>query len=94
MDQTLCIEIIANMSEKNFKVVEHVIEAQHIRENMRATLNSQEEVLHLAIKQYIPLNNPNPQPGDVTIIGCHANGFPKVQLKIFLVALRKSLTSE
>lgn len=65
------------MSEKYFKVVEHVIEAQHIREYMRATLDSQEEVLHLAVKQYIPLNNPNPQPGDVTIIGAHANGFPK-----------------
>ncbi|KAM5517894.1 toxin biosynthesis [Fusarium oxysporum f. sp. phaseoli] len=31
----------------------------------------------LAVKQYIPHDNPNPQPGDVTIIGAHANGFPK-----------------
>ncbi|KAF5662750.1 host-specific ak-toxin akt2 [Fusarium heterosporum] len=34
-------------------------------------------VFMLAVKQYIPHDNPNPQPGDVTIIGAHANGFPK-----------------
>ncbi|GAB7355781.1 hypothetical protein MBLNU459_g6463t1 [Dothideomycetes sp. NU459] len=39
--------------------------------------NTQEDVLHLAIKQYTPLDNTSPQPGDVTIIGAHANGFPK-----------------
>lgn len=31
----------------------------------------------MAVKQYIPKDNPNPRPGDVTIIGAHANGFPK-----------------
>ncbi|KAI6364967.1 hypothetical protein MCOR25_005562 [Pyricularia grisea] len=61
----------------SFHIKEHVIEAQHIREYPRATANSQEEVLQIAVKQYIPKNNPNPQPGDVTIIGAHANGFPK-----------------
>ena len=34
--------------------------------------------MHLAIKQYTPLDNTHPQLGDVTIIGGHANGFPKV----------------
>lgn len=53
------------------------MEAQHIREYPRATAHSQEEVLHLAVKQYIPKSNPNPQPGDITVIGAHANGFPK-----------------
>lgn len=67
------------MSTSSFRIIEHVIEAGHIREYARATLDSQEDVLHLAIKQYIPLSNPNPQPGDVTIIGAHANGFPKVR---------------
>lgn len=61
-----------------FEIKEHTLECQHIREYPRATANSQEEVLHLAIKQYIPLDNPNPKEGDVTIIGAHANGFPKV----------------
>ncbi len=35
-------------------------------------------MLHLAVKQYIPKSNPNPRPGDVTIIAAHANGFVKV----------------
>lgn len=50
---------------------------QHVREWPRATANSQEDVLYLHVKQYIPKDNPSPQPGDVTILGTHANGFPK-----------------
>ncbi|KFY77609.1 hypothetical protein V499_03054 [Pseudogymnoascus sp. VKM F-103] len=65
------------MSTANFNIKEHVVEAQHIREYARATSFSEEEILKLAVKQYTPLDNPNPQPGDVTIIGAHANGFPK-----------------
>jgi hypothetical protein len=61
-----------------FEIREHVIDSQHIREFARATSNGQEDPLKLAIKQYIPKANPQPQPGDVTIIGGHANGFPKV----------------
>jgi|SRR3569833_384760 len=61
-----------------FEIKEHIVEGQHIREYPRATANSQDEVLYLAVKQYIPKSNPNPQPGDVTIIGAHANGFIKV----------------
>ncbi|EGD86660.1 hypothetical protein H112_05166 [Trichophyton rubrum D6] len=60
-----------------FRVIEHVVPCQHIREYPYATATSQEETLSLAVKQYAPLDNPNPQPGDVTIIGTHANGFPK-----------------
>ena len=60
-----------------FRIVEHTLPCSHIREYPNATAHSQEDVLHLAIKQYIPLDNPHPQPGDVTIIGAHANGFPK-----------------
>ncbi|OJJ49363.1 hypothetical protein ASPZODRAFT_1465315 [Penicilliopsis zonata CBS 506.65] len=60
-----------------FRVVEHTIPCQHIREYPGATANVQEDVLHLAVKQYIPLDNLDPQSGDVTIIGAHANGFPK-----------------
>jgi hypothetical protein len=61
-----------------FQIKEHTLECQHIREYARATAKAQEDVLYLAIKQYIPLDNPQPQDGDVTIIGAHANGFPKV----------------
>jgi pimeloyl-ACP methyl ester carboxylesterase len=62
---------------KGFRVVEHQVPAQHIREYPQATANSQEDVLHICAKQYIPLDNPKPKPGDVTIIAAHANGFPK-----------------
>lgn len=71
-----------------FEIKEHTLECQHIREYARATANSQEEVLHLAIKQYIPRDNPDPQEGDVTIIGAHANGFPKVSAP--LITLTRS----
>ncbi|KXT10852.1 hypothetical protein AC579_1934 [Pseudocercospora musae] len=63
---------------KNFKVQKHKLPASHIREYPRATTDDQEEVFHLAIKQYTPVN---PAAGHgkngVTIIGGHANGFPK-----------------
>lgn len=60
-----------------FVVKEHLVPTQHVREYARATANSQEDTLLLAVKQYIPKDNVSPQPGDVTIIGAHANGFPK-----------------
>lgn len=62
---------------KGFKVVEHQFPAQHIREYRQATAHSQEDVLTISAKQYVPLDNPNPKPGDVTIIAAHANAFPK-----------------
>lgn len=61
----------------HYRIVEHKIPCQHIREYPRALAHSQEDVLYLAVKQYIPVENPDPQPGDITIIGAHANGFPK-----------------
>lgn len=63
----------------SFVIKEHVIETQHIREYSRATAHSQEEALNLAVKQYIPKDNPSPQPGDITVIAAHANGFVKVK---------------
>lgn len=66
------------MSSPVFEIKEHVIPCQHIREYARATAYDQEEVLHISVKQYIPLNNQKPRPGDVTLIGAHACGFPKV----------------
>ncbi|KAI0541961.1 Alpha/beta hydrolase family-domain-containing protein [Xylaria digitata] len=65
------------MSSFPFHVKEHVVPGQHIREWARATANSQEDILDLHVKQYIPKDNPSPRPGDVTILGAHANGFPK-----------------
>lgn len=67
------------MQSNPFKIVEHVTPCQHIREYPRAIGDEQETTLLLSVKQYIPIDNPNPKPGDVTILGAHANGFPKVQ---------------
>lgn len=60
-----------------FRIVEHRIPCSYVREFPGALAGVQEDLLHLAVKQYIPLENPSPKPGDVTIIGAHANGFPK-----------------
>ncbi|KAK4152407.1 hypothetical protein C8A00DRAFT_16289 [Chaetomidium leptoderma] len=60
-----------------FRVVEHTVDCSHSREYVTATANGDADRPRLAVKQYIPLDNPNPQPGDITIIGAHANGFPK-----------------
>lgn len=68
------------MSAHLFKIKTHIVPCQHIREYPRATVAEQEDVLHLAVKQYVPSDNLNPRPGDVTVIGAHANGFPKVMM--------------
>ncbi|KAE8308111.1 toxin biosynthesis protein [Aspergillus transmontanensis] len=59
-----------------FQIIEHVIEGQHIREYPRATATP-DFPLKLCIKQYQPLNNLDPQPGDVTIVAVHGTGYPK-----------------
>ena len=61
-----------------FEVQEHTIATSYIREYPRATASGQDEDLKLAVKQYTPVDNQDPKSGDVTIIGGHANGFPKV----------------
>ena len=40
-------------------------------------MEDQEDDLFLHVKQYIPLDQFNSQHGAITIIGAHANGFPK-----------------
>lgn len=66
------------MSSDLFRVQEHVIASQHVREYPGATAESQEDVLKLHIKQYTPLDSDPSSSDAVTIIGAHANGFPKV----------------
>jgi pimeloyl-ACP methyl ester carboxylesterase len=60
-----------------FHVQEHVVPSQYVREYPRAIASSQEDMLYLSVKQYTPKDSLPPQLGDVTIIGAHANGFPK-----------------
>ncbi|CAK39251.1 uncharacterized protein An07g00270 [Aspergillus niger] len=61
-----------------WKIVEHRVPCQHVREYPAATTITQESVLYLAVKQYIPLTNINPRPGDATIIVAPGGGFGKV----------------
>ena len=61
----------------NFTIREHITSCQYIREYPGATLHDQEDELKLHIHQYIPDDGSASQPGAVTIIGGHANGFPK-----------------
>ncbi|KAI9929696.1 hypothetical protein ASPWEDRAFT_51796 [Aspergillus wentii DTO 134E9] len=60
----------------SFTVTEHLVDGQYIREYPRSTA-TQDARLKLSVKKYTPVDNPNPQPGDVTIIGTHGTGFPK-----------------
>lgn len=62
-----------------YRVVQHTVDCHHSREYVAATANGDADRPRLAVKQYIPLDNPDPRPGDVTIIAAHANGFPKVR---------------
>ena len=65
------------MASAFFTIKEHVLPTQYIREYPGATLYDQEEILKLHIKQYTPKDQKVKQAGAVTIIGAHANGFPK-----------------
>lgn len=62
----------------HFRVISHETRAQNTRERPGAVKTGHEQELRLAVKQYVPHDNPCPRDGDVTIIGAHANGFPKV----------------
>ncbi|CAF9910007.1 hypothetical protein IMSHALPRED_008528 [Imshaugia aleurites] len=65
------------MSPSIFKVQEHTIPSQYVREYPGATLENQEDDLFLHVKQYTPADQSHSQAGAITIIGAHANGFPK-----------------
>ncbi|KIY02426.1 uncharacterized protein Z520_02565 [Fonsecaea multimorphosa CBS 102226] len=60
-----------------FRVIEHEVRAQHTRHWPRGTEVGYENALKLSVKQYIPHEQKNPAPGDITFIAAHANGFPK-----------------
>ena len=70
------------MSSARFRVREHIVPAQHIREYPGATASTQEDVLRLHVKQYTPLHPAELLDGAVTVIATHANGFPKVLLQL------------
>ena len=70
----------------SFKVLRHVIDGQHIRHNLGGFASDTEPV-KLEVKQYVPLSNPDPKPGDVTVIATHAAGFTKELYEPMFAAL-------
>lgn len=70
------------MAYDTFRVIEHHIPCQHVREYPHAIDGDEETELLLAVKQYVPLTNTNPKDGDITIIGAHAIGFGKVRHRL------------
>lgn len=71
----------------NFKVIEHTIRGQNIRQRPGAVKLGYENGIRLAVKQYIPSDSRRPQPSDVTLIGAHANSFPKVCFSLVVYLL-------
>ena len=69
------------MSTSHFGIKEHVINSSYIREYPGALLDDQEDTLQLHVKQYTPSDGSHLLPGAVTVIGAHANAFPKVCLR-------------
>ncbi|KAF4459401.1 toxin biosynthesis [Fusarium albosuccineum] len=61
----------------SYRMVQHTVNCCHTRDHVAATAHGDADRPKLSVKQYIPIDNPDPHPGDVTVIGAHANGFPK-----------------
>lgn len=72
--------IFPTMASSPFIVTKHLVDAQYIREYPHAT-STQDAPLKLAVKKYTPVDNQNPTPGDVTLIGVTGTGIPKVSRK-------------
>lgn len=71
---------LGSMASEVFTIQEHTLPCSYIREYPKATASSQDDILSLCIKQYTPLGLERTEVPDdaITIIGAHANGFPKV----------------
>jgi hypothetical protein len=65
------------MSSSKFEVVEHVSPCSHIR-GFPHSVKRNDAVLRLAVKEYRPLRSLATDEDAVTILACHAIGFPKV----------------
>ncbi|KAJ5118063.1 hypothetical protein N7526_011086 [Penicillium atrosanguineum] len=59
-----------------FHITKHVIDAQYVRDSPRATATLN-PTLKLCVKKYTPIDNPQPQPGDVSIVATHGTSLLK-----------------
>lgn len=85
---------IPNRNMSNFRIIEHIVRTQHSRERWAASELGHENRLRLHVKQYIPLSNPRPRTGDVTIIGAVANSFPKETAEPYWDDLHEALKAK
>jgi hypothetical protein len=67
------------MSTLNFTVTEHTSPCSYIRQFPHG-VKHEDAPLRLAVKEYRPLTPPSSDTTPITVIACHGNGFPKVQL--------------
>ncbi|MCJ1418182.1 hypothetical protein MMC32_004528 [Xylographa parallela] len=65
------------MSSSFWNVKEHIIQASHTRSFSRGIQDEMAGGLRLAVKQYVPLTNPDPQRGAISIIFAHGVGSSK-----------------
>lgn len=77
-----------------FRIIEHILPAQHSRHWPRGRDLGSDEPLRLAVKQYIPTDNTAPGEGDVTFIGLHANGLPKELYEPLWDDLQKKMSAK
>ncbi|KAF3929244.1 hypothetical protein AA313_de0205154 [Arthrobotrys entomopaga] len=68
------------------EVEKHIVPAFPIREHPRA-LWSDGDRLDIVVNHYKPVNNPNPEDGDVTLLCAHGNGFHKELYEPFFECL-------
>ncbi|KAL2063241.1 hypothetical protein VTL71DRAFT_5046 [Oculimacula yallundae] len=74
-----------------FTVKEHIVPCFPIREELTTTTSDQEQ-WRMSVKQYVPIDNPNPAEGDVTILGCHGDGFLRELYEPFWTDLYHALS--
>jgi hypothetical protein len=78
----------------HFIITSHVVRTQHTRGRPAGAERGRENDLRLHVNQYVPNDNPNPKPGDVTIIGAQANGFPEECYEPFWDDLYENLRAQ
>ncbi|MCJ1411072.1 hypothetical protein MMC19_005160 [Ptychographa xylographoides] len=72
------------MSSAFWHVTPHDIPASHVRGFARGIKDEITGGLRLAVKQYVPISNPEPRVGDVTLIVVHGVGSSKESYEPFM----------
>lgn len=94
VQQTPTTRPIRSQHTAHFDIREHVVRSQHTRDRPAGAQRGHEDDLRLHIKQYVPKESHSSKPGDVTIIGAHANGFPKELCEPFWDDLSEKLQAQ